>query len=339
MSGRGAIAMATAIQPEIVVIAEPAAGQTLPLRPELLAAARTIQRLAGAGELAIRILVPGSAPRALAQAIQDRTGVVTLAVRWPGEVTPESLRQGLTQLLRDLRPAYVILPQTTMGREVTPCLGAQLDACPVTGVTAIQRHQGRLIFYRPVLDNSRLLPLCPVGGGMCVVTIAPGSFAGEEVDVGTARGEVTEWQLPASCLQPAVRRLAMTRPATGGSREIQRARIVVGAGRGIGNRENLARMEAFTQRFAGACLGASRPLVDLGWVPYSRQVGITGATISPELYIACGISGSTQHLAGMSGAKWVVSINKNPEAPIGRHADLAIVADLNGFIAAFLAAS
>jgi electron transfer flavoprotein alpha subunit len=325
----------TALQSGILVIAEPVADRTPSFRHELLAAAQTIRRLSGAGEMAIRILVPGSAPRALAQEIHDRTGIPTLAVRWPGEVTPETLRQGLTHVLGQLRPAYVILPQTTMGREVAPCLGAQLGACTVAGVTDIQRHRGWLVFYRPVLDNTRLLPLRPAGKGMCIVTIAPGSFTGGQGEGDAARGEVMTMDVPPSCLQPAVRWLSMTRPATE-NREIQGARIVVGAGRGIEKQENLARMEAFTKRFAGACLAASRPLVDMGWVPYGRQVGITGATIAPDLYIACGISGSTQHLAGMSGAKWVVSINKNPDAPICRHADLAIVADLNAFIEAFL---
>lgn len=325
----------------ILVIAEPVDGKMPSFLFELLAAAQKIRNLSGCmqieqmEEMDIRILVPGPAPRALAQEIQDRTGIPTLAVRWPGEVTPESLRQGLTYLLSELRPAYVILPQTTMGREVAPCLGAKLGACTLSSITDIQRHENRLVFYRLVMDNTRLLPLYPARDSMCILTLAPGTFSGGVVEGGAGRGDVMETELPASCLQPAVERLSMSGQATG-SREIQGAKIVVGAGRGIGKQENLEKIEALTRRFAGACMGASRPLVDMGWVPYSRQVGITGATITPDLYIACGISGSSQHLAGMSGAKWVVSINKNPDAPMCRHADLAIVADLHTFIEAFM---
>jgi electron transfer flavoprotein alpha subunit len=327
--------MTTDMTKKILVIAEPLDGKAPPSLFELVAAAHRIRELSGRREMEICILVPGSAPHASAWEIHERTGVQTMAVRWPGEVTPESLRQGLTHLLRELRPVYVILPQTTMGREVAPCLGAKLNACTLSGVTDIQRHEDRLVFYRPVMNNTRLLPLYPARDDMCIMTISPGAFTGGVVEGGAGRGEVVEMELPASCPQAAVRRLSMTRPSTG-SGEIQGAKIVVGAGRGIGTKENLAKIEAFTKRFAGACLGASRPLVDMGWVPYGRQVGITGATITPELYIACGISGSSQHLAGMSGAKWVVSINENPDAPICRHADLAIVADLNSFIEAFM---
>lgn len=323
---------------KILVIVEPVDGRSPAFLHELVAAARKVRELSGLGEGTIAILVPDPSPGALAREINERTGLPTLAVRWPGEVTPESLMQGLTPLLQELCPAYVILAQTTMGREVAPGLGARLAACTVAGVTDFRRREGRLVFYRPVMDNTLLLPLHPVREGMCIVTISPGTFAGGVVEDGSGGGEVVEMELPASCFRPAVRRLSMTRPAVG-NQELQGAKIVVGAGRGIGQREDLGKIEAFTRRFAGACLGASRPLVDMGWVPYGRQVGITGATIAPDLYIACGISGSSQHLAGMSGSRWVVSINKNPDAPIGRHADLAIVADLKTFIEAFMEAT
>lgn len=325
----------------ILVVAEPVDDKMPSFLFELLSAARKIRELSGRmqmeqmEEMDIRILVPGSAPRALAQEIHDLTGVPTMAVRWPGEVIPESLQQGLTHLLGELRPAYVILPQTTMGREVAPCLGARLKACTLSNITDIRRDENRLVFYRLVMDNTRLLPLSPARDGMCILTLAPGTFSGGVVEGGGGRGDVLEIALPASCLQPAVQRLSMSGQATG-NREIKGAKIVVGAGRGIGKQEDLEKVEAFTGRFAGACMGASRPLVDMGWVPYGRQVGITGATITPDLYIACGISGSSQHLAGISGAKWVVSINRNPDAPICRHADLAIVADLHTFIEAFM---
>ncbi|SHO48154.1 electron transfer flavoprotein subunit alpha/FixB family protein [Desulfopila aestuarii] len=327
--------MKTDIREKILVIAEPVDGKMPAFLFELVAAAERIRELFGKTEMDIAVLVPGLSPLTLAQEVNDRTGVVTLAVRWPCEVTPESLQQGLVHLVKEISPAFVILPQTTMGREVAPYLGAKLNGCTLSGVTDIQRHENRLVFYRLVMDNTRLLPLYPAQHGLCVLTLPPGTFASRKMESVSGQGSIVEMELPPSCLKPAIKRLSMTRQSMGNG-EIQGAKIVVGAGRGIGKKENLKKIESFTARFAGACMGASRPLVDMGWVPYGRQVGITGATISPDLYIACGISGSSQHLAGMSGSKWVVSINKNPDAPICRHADLSIVADLNTFIEAFM---
>lgn len=327
--------MTTDRNEKILVIAEPVDGKIAPFLFELVSAAQRIQELSGNMKMEIIALVPGLAPLNLAQEVNDRTGVLTIAVRWPCEVTPESLQQGLSHLVKELSPAFVILPQTTMGREVAPGLGAKLNACILSGVTAIERHENRLVFYRLVMDNTRLLPLYPARDGLCILTLPPGTFTSRAMKGDVGRAGVVEMALPVSCLKPAIKRLSMTGQAKG-SREIQGAKIVVGAGRGIGHKENLAKIETFSERFAGACMGASRPLVDMGWVSYGRQVGITGATITPDLYIACGISGSSQHLSGMAGSKWVVSINTNPEAPICRHADLAIVADLNAFIEAFM---
>jgi electron transfer flavoprotein alpha subunit len=327
--------MPTDMKEKILVIAEPVDGKITPFLLELVSAAQRIRELSSNTGMEIIVLVPGLAPLALAQEANDRTRVLTMAVRWPCEVTPESLQQGLFHLVKEIAPAFVILPHTTMGREVAPCLGARLHTCTLSGIADIQRHENRLVFYRLVMDSTRLLPLYPTRDGLCILTLPPGTFTGAAMEGGADRAGVVEMELPASCLKPAVKRLVMTGQSMG-SREVQGAKIVVGAGRGIGQKENLEKIEAFTKRFAGACMGASRPLVDMGWVPYGRQVGITGATITPDLYIACGISGSSQHLAGMAGSKWVVSINKNPYAPICRHADLSIVADLNTFIEAFM---
>ena len=101
-------------------------------------------------------------------------------------------------------------------------------------------------------------------------------------------------------------------------------------------KENLETIFQFAQCFSSSAVGASRPLVDMGWIRYEHQVGITGTTVMPKLYIACGISGSSQHLAGMKEAQFVVSINNNPDAPIFRHSDLCIVEDIHEFIQIFL---
>ncbi len=121
-----------------------------------------------------------------------------------------------------------------------------------------------------------------------------------------------------------------------GNKELKGAKIIVSAGRGIGEKERLKEIFEFAECFSSSAVGASRPLVDMGWIGYDHQVGITGAEVSPRLYIACGISGSSQHIAGMKGSEIVVSINKNPDAPIFRHSDICIRADVHEFIKEFL---
>ena len=128
------------------------------------------------------------------------------------------------------------------------------------------------------------------------------------------------------------------RKTAGKNLSLARARVIVSAGRGINERENLDAITALAHQFASSAVGSSRPLVDMGWIGYGHQVGITGATVAPRLYIACGISGSSQHLAGMKDSGFVVSININPDAAIHLHSDVCIHEDVLSFIQAFLKA-
>ncbi|MCP4694600.1 MAG: electron transfer flavoprotein subunit alpha/FixB family protein [Desulfobacterales bacterium] len=113
------------------------------------------------------------------------------------------------------------------------------------------------------------------------------------------------------------------------------AKIVIAAGRGVGERENLARIFRFSRLFASAVVAGSRPMIDMGWMPHWRQVGVTGASISPDIYIACGISGSSQHIAGMNGSGCVIAVNNDKNAAIFNASDVCIVEDLFSFIEAF----
>jgi electron transfer flavoprotein alpha subunit len=110
------------------------------------------------------------------------------------------------------------------------------------------------------------------------------------------------------------------------------AEVIVTAGRGVGNAENLAVVRAFAEIFRKAAVAGSRPVCDDGWLPLSRQVGVTGATVAPKVYVACGVSGAQQHLAGMRGSGFVVAVNRDADAPMMRHADACIVEDLTDFL-------
>lgn len=319
----------------VLVVAELESGGIRPVTLELMSAARQIRDLSGEDSPEILVLVPDEHPMAAVGQVADATGCKTLGGHWPCVVTPESLKQGLVHILDQIQPSFLLFAHTTMGREVAPALGARLGGCAISGVTGIFRDRDGLVFSRPVMDNNEVLCIRAAHSGLCILTLVPGAFGGREEMNFVRTGEISEMRVPDICLDPSVIRVSMT-PKPAGGREIKAAKIVVGAGRGIGDRENLDKVKAFSARLPGACVGASRPLVDQGWISYSQQVGITGAVVAPDLYVACGISGSSQHLAGMGGAKWVVSINKNPDAPICRHSDLCIQADLNEFIDTFL---
>ena len=228
-----------------------------------------------------------------------------------------------------------------MAKEATARLSVALDAVALSGVTGMAATSQGLVFKRPVLDNAQVMKVCPDKGAPCLLTLAPGNTGAmhceKKVPAGSQQAsQIEEIEIDKKVADTSICHLAMQGRSGDGRDSITEARILVSAGRGIGDPTNLEQIRALVNALPGAALSASRPLVDQGWVSYSRQVGITGAIVAPDLYLACGISGSSQHLAGMGGAKWVVSINKSVEAPICRRADLCIQADVNQFIKAYL---
>ncbi len=331
----------------ILVVAEIRGEEIRPVTWELVAAAARIRTLIADDSLSpeIRILVPGENPRDMARDISLKTGMDVISLAWPA-VTPESLKQGLVPVLEKLDPGYLLFGHSTLGREVAPGLAARLGAASVSGVTQILCDSDGIGFSRPVMDNTRIQTVRPCHTGCCVLTLAPGAFARDakmpeqEPNMEDPFGKVLELTVPMDVPALKTTRRTMTKPFGDdqalGATGLKSANIVVTAGQGIGDLENLEKIFQFAGCFPNAAVGASRPLVDQGWIPYRHQVGITGATVTPELYIACGISGSSQHLAGMSGAKWVVSINTSADAPIRNHSDIYIQADVLEFIEAFL---
>lgn len=323
----------------ILAVAEVRGNAVAPVTWELALAAREMAALmSGAGALSrAEMLVPAEQPGPAGAAIAARTGLEVHALAWSCPVTPETLVAGLESILDETAPAIVLMAHTTLGREAVPRLAARLGWAAVSGVTAVREEGGAFLFERPVMDNTEIQPVRLSPGTSCLLTLVPGSMGkGGCREPAPEPGRVAEQEVQVPL--PAVVRRKMLgppeKPVSGP--DIRTAPIVVSAGQGIGERENLEKIFRFAEHLPGAAVGASRPLVDRGFLPYARQVGITGAVVSPDLYIACGISGSSQHLAGMAGARWVVSINSSADAPICRHADLCIRADACEFIRAFL---
>ncbi|MCG8633232.1 MAG: electron transfer flavoprotein subunit alpha/FixB family protein [Desulfobacterales bacterium] len=326
-------------QKNILIVAEIRGGKMLSSTRELVSAAARIGGRNGHPDT--RILTAGACSPETAREICRETGLDVISPAWPCEVTPESLTLGLVSLMKDLDPGYLLFTHSTLGREVAPGVAARLGAASISGVTGILSDPGGTGFQRPVMDNTLIQTVRPPDKGCCILTLVPGAFAGDaapEARGQACSGAVLEKEIAIDKSALKTTRIEILGPSGGdrGAAGLTSAKIVVAAGRGIGSRENLDRVFRFARAFPNAAVGASRPLVDQGWIPYPHQVGITGATVTPELYIACGISGSSQHLAGMSGSKWVVSVNTGADAPVCRSSDLCIQADVVEFIEAFL---
>jgi electron transfer flavoprotein alpha subunit len=234
------------------------------------------------------------------------------------EYTVDAYTNVLAGVIAQAGAQVVILGATTQGKELAGRLSARLDAGLATDCVALKMEGGQLVATRPMYGG-KVLAEVALSGATVIATLRPNVVAIEEapqdgavekvaVNVGTVHTQVKSKQLET------------------GKIDLTEADIVVSGGRGMGGAD-YSLLEALAAVLGGA-VGASRSAVDEGWRSQSDQVGQTGKTVSPNLYIACGISGAIQHLAGMSSSKVIVAINKDPEAPIFSKADYGIVGDL-----------
>ena len=222
-------------------------------------------------------------------------------------------------------PDAVLIATSYDGRDVAGILSAKLDAPVITNVVDLVERDGHLAGVEPVFGGTTNVITKFTTDKVGIFLVRPKSFAPEEAGGGAA--SVEELSVPdlGAAGAPAVTN-RFVEEKTGPS--LDDAAVVVAGGRGLGEKDNFALVEALAKLLQGAP-GASRAIVDAGWVPYSYQVGQTGKVVKPTVYIAAGISGATQHLVGMKGSKNIIAINKDPEAPIFSVADLGIVGDVH----------
>ena len=223
------------------------------------------------------------------------------------------------------KPDAILVPTTYDGRDIAGRLSARIDAPVITNVVGLRVEGGQALSEHGLFGGTVVATARFTGDSPGIFVIRAKSFAAEPGGGGAAT--VTAVAVPAE--------LGATNTATVLERHVEErtgpkldeAAVVVSGGRGLGAAENYALIEELAKLLNGAA-GASRAIVDAGWVPYSHQVGQTGKTVKPTVYIACGISGATQHLVGMKGSKHIVAINKDKDAPIFSVADLGIVGDV-----------
>ena len=306
--------------PSIYMVAEQRKGLITQETYELL----TFARHMGSQKSPV-FLLAGKNTEDLAKKITEETGcdVIALTGDHLERYNALSHAHALVEILRREPEAWVCLPHTSTGYDLAPRLAVLLEAACITGVESL----GDGTLSRPVYSGrfrEEIVPETP----RVVVTVLPGAFPLSE-ERPAAAGRV---RLVKSAFKDVPARTLGTEETEHKDSAIQDAEVIVSAGRGIGQKENLSLIKRLAALFPRSAVGASRSVCDLGWLEYRHQIGTTGRTVSPRLYIACGISGAFQHVSAIRGAQTIVAINKDPHAPIFQVAHYGIVEDLTTFI-------
>ncbi len=234
----------------------------------------------------------------------------------------EAVAPLVVKLAAERQPAAIIAGASTLGRDLAAWVAADLDAGLVAEAIDVTVDGDRIKVTRPVYAG-KLLSTTFVTGNPQIVTLRSRAFGQADA---TGKSGSAEW-VEAAVSEDAIPTKIVGFEGKGGKVSLTDASIIVSGGRGVAGPEGFAPLQELADTF-GAALGASRATVDAGWIPYEHQVGQTGKTVSPDLYIACGISGAIQHQAGMRTASVIVAINKDAEAPIFKLAQYGIVGDL-----------
>ncbi len=225
----------------------------------------------------------------------------------------------------------VLLSNTPSGWDIAPRIAAGLDAAFVSDCFNAEIQDGKLVAFRRIF-NGKLDAQLTCGEGPAVLTVQPG--ANDPYD-GSSDGAVTALTVDLSNLRA---KFIEVKEAAATGIDLTKADIVVSGGRGVGNPEKFPEVIQPLAEALGGAMGASRPVVDAGWLPHAHQVGSSGQVVTPKLYIACGISGAIQHLVGMKNSNYIIAINKDADAPIFEVANVGVVADLFDIIPALTAA-
>lgn len=301
--------------PKVWVYAELSGGRLQPITLELLAAARQL------GD--VEVVALGAGATASGDALGEHGARRVFAS--DDEVFDQYLAEPATDTLATLveqhHPDLILFGFTNDSREVAGRLSARLGAGQVSNAVSVSAGANGFRATVPYFGATKLVTF-EVRNKPAIVLIRPKSF---QAAAGGGKAEVVSVE-PANSEQSRRARIVETKVEQSAKVRLEDAAVVVSGGRGLQAAENFKLVEDLADAL-GAAVGASRAIVDAGWVPYSFQVGQTGKSVSPKLYIACGISGAMQHWVGMKGSKMILAINKDPEAPLMKVADLAVVGD------------
>ena len=325
----------------ILVIAEQRNGKLNRASWETIAAAQALAALSADVSpetfgMPIKLAVFGQTVRDLANELAAARAIEVLFAEHPAlaTYTPDAFAMAIQGVAEQEKPTFVLLPHTYQTRDLAPLVAARMRKSLITDVTRISGAGADAIFTRPMFQGKLAAQVKPVGEPPFLVTCQIGAFRADAVQkAGSARitpvdvhiDEAAIRQKPEAPFQEAKQAV-----------DLGQAERIVAVGRGIKSQENIAVAEKLAKAM-GAELAASRPICDNGWLPMERQIGSSGQTVAPKLYLALGISGAIQHLVGMKGARTIVAVNKDADAPIFEVADYGIVGDLFEVVPALIA--
>jgi electron transfer flavoprotein alpha subunit len=286
----------------------------------------------------VKIVIPGAAVASTAAELAAAAALEVIALEHDGlgAYTADGFAQALAALIAAESPSHVVFTHTYQTRDYAPKLAARLDRAIATDCTGVKADGGSTVFVRPMFQGKVNADVVLEGPAPHLVTFQIGSFRGDAVRKGSAPAPVR--RVAAAVDASAIRQQpeAPFREAKQAV-DLTQAERIVSVGRGIKGEEHIALARQLAEAL-GAEIAASRPICDAGWLPMERQVGSSGQTVAPKLYLALGISGAIQHVVGMKGARTIVAINKDPEAPIFEIADYGITGDLFEIVPAMIAA-
>jgi electron transfer flavoprotein alpha subunit len=306
---------------DVWVVAEHAGGRPRKIAYELLGLARTL-----AGPQKVHAVLAGRGVAGMADDLGAHGAQVVHVAESPllEPYTTDAHAQVVGAMLAEAAPGLVLIGSTAAGRDLAPRLAARLDAGIVTDCASVAIEDERIVATRPTMTRKAIARVA-FGEGIRIAVVLPNVYPPAAAESGPAPDVVTvPVNLDAGSVRTRVVEVSAIKRETV---PLTEADIIVSGGRGLRGPENFVLLDRLAKEL-GAAVGSSRPPVDSGWVPHDYEIGQTGKTVNPQLYIACGISGAPQHLAGMSGSRYIVAINKDPQAPIFGIATYGVVGDV-----------
>ena len=314
----------------VLLVADTSGEQLPPTLAELIAEGQRVASAIGSDAPAVALV--GKNVQALATSLGE-LGVARVLVadsQSPLPPSPDWMLNAAEQAARQIQPDVILLTHSAIGRELASGLAYRLDTGIVTDCTALRVDGGDLVITKPVFGGSAIAEF-GISSTPKVATLRPRAFeANESPSAVQAQVEALDVPVP----DGQVELLEEVREQAASGPRLKDAKIIVSGGRGLGGPENWKFVEELAQ-VLGAAVGATRAVTDAGWVPPTIQVGLTGSTVAPDLYITVGISGAVQHIAGISGARNVVAINRDGDANIFKYARYGIVGDWKQVLPAF----
>jgi electron transfer flavoprotein alpha subunit len=310
---------------KILVIVEQREGKLNRVSYETLTGAQAIARETG---WPLEAAVVGSGVGEMAKEVAGKKVAKVYDIESPqlAAYTPDAFVAALQPFLADKKPTLVLMPHTYQVRDFAPKLATALGRALVSDCTGYKKEGEKLLFVRQMFQGKFAADVAFAGEPPYFATFQTGAFRGDQVEAGASAAavETVQADIPSSALRNKPGEVFKEAKQ---AVDLTQAEIIVSIGRGIKEEKNIALARQLAEALGGE-IAASRPICDAGWLPMDRQIGSSGQTVAPKLYVALGISGAIQHIVGMKGSRTIIAVNKDSEAPIFEVADVGIVGNL-----------